>query len=45
MTLTVHHHGKPHTFTLAPDATLQDLSSTIADTLNIPIENQKPGQV
>jgi hypothetical protein len=41
MTLTVHHHGKPHTFTLLPDATLQDLSSTIADALNIPIENQK----
>jgi hypothetical protein len=41
LALTVQHHGKPHTFTLPPDATLQDLSSTIADTLNIPIENQK----
>ncbi|EAW07568.1 putative zinc metalloproteinase [Aspergillus clavatus NRRL 1] len=41
LAVTIHHHGKPHTFELPPDATLQDLSSTIADTLNIPSENQK----
>lgn len=41
MTLTVHHHGTPHTLTLAADATLQDLISATASMLHIPPENQK----
>ncbi|KAG2415284.1 hypothetical protein HFD88_006475 [Aspergillus terreus] len=41
LSLTVHHHGSPHTFTLPPDATLQDLSREIASTLHIPPTNQK----
>ncbi|KAL1988899.1 hypothetical protein VTN96DRAFT_6888 [Rasamsonia emersonii] len=41
ITLTVHHHGSPHSFTLPANATLQDLSSAIASTLQVPPENQK----
>ncbi|OQD89741.1 hypothetical protein PENANT_c002G06302 [Penicillium antarcticum] len=41
MELTVHHHGTPHTFILPSTATLQDLSSEIESTLNIPTDNQK----
>ncbi|KAL4888771.1 WLM domain-containing protein [Aspergillus ambiguus] len=41
LSLTVHHHGSPHVFTLAADATLQDLTREIASTLHIPEDNQK----
>ncbi|KAL1969357.1 hypothetical protein VTN77DRAFT_9550 [Rasamsonia byssochlamydoides] len=41
ITLTVHHHGSPHSFTLPAHATLQDLSSAISSTLQIPSEHQK----
>jgi hypothetical protein len=41
ITLTVHHHGSPHSFTLPSDATLQDLSSAISSSLQIPSEHQK----
>ncbi|KAJ5985538.1 hypothetical protein N7499_008178 [Penicillium canescens] len=41
MELTVHHHGTPHTFALPSSATLQDLSTEIESTLNIPTDNQK----
>lgn len=39
--LTVHQGGTPHSFALTETATLQDLSSVIATSLNIPVENQK----
>ncbi|KAJ5091684.1 hypothetical protein NUU61_006554 [Penicillium alfredii] len=39
--LTVHHHGTPYSLHMSASATLQDLSSTIETTLNIPVENQK----
>ncbi|KAJ6013707.1 hypothetical protein N7540_008298 [Penicillium herquei] len=39
--LTVHHQGTVHTFNMSPSDTLQDLSSTIESTLNIPTTNQK----
>ncbi|TKA47362.1 hypothetical protein B0A49_12342 [Cryomyces minteri] len=41
ITLTVQHHGKPLTYTFRHDATVSELSSTIADTLSIPTTNQK----
>lgn len=41
MTLTIHHHGTPHTLTLPADATLQDLTSLTASLLHIPEQNQK----
>ncbi|KAL4809378.1 WLM domain-containing protein [Aspergillus unguis] len=41
ITITVHHHGAAHPITLPAQATLQDLSSTLASSLNIPAENQK----
>ena len=41
MTLTVHHSGTTYSFTLPHTATLQDLASNAAATLNIPVENQK----
>ena len=42
MALTIHHHGTPHTLhDLSPDTTLQDLTALLAETLHIPIENQK----
>lgn len=41
LTLTVHHHGEPHDFTLSPESTLKDLSSAISETLSVPPENQK----
>lgn len=39
--LIIHHHGTPHTLSLSASATLQDLTTHIAATLNIPVENQK----
>jgi WLM domain len=41
--ITVHHHGSPHTFTLPISSTLDDLASAIflSPDLQIPIENQK----
>lgn len=41
LSLIIHHHGTPHALTLAADATLQDLTSSTADILHIPPENQK----
>lgn len=42
MALTIHHHGTPHTLhDLSPDSTLQDLAALLAETLHIPIDNQK----
>lgn len=41
LTLAVHHHGTAHPITLPAEATLQDLSATLASTFHIPIENQK----
>ncbi|KAE8348833.1 WLM domain-containing protein [Aspergillus coremiiformis] len=41
LTLTIHHQSKPHTLTLPTTSTLQDLSTQIAATLNIPPETQK----
>lgn len=39
--LTIHHHGKPSTFTFSSDATITDLSSAVSNTLSIPPSNQK----
>ncbi|KAK2750381.1 hypothetical protein FQN57_003861 [Myotisia sp. PD_48] len=39
--VTVHHNGTPHSFCLAGDSTLQELSDAIAEGLSIPLENQK----
>lgn len=42
MALTIHHHGTPHTLhDLSPHSTLQDLAVLLAETLHIPVENQK----
>ncbi|KAL4873727.1 hypothetical protein BDV12DRAFT_207514 [Aspergillus spectabilis] len=41
LTLTVHHHGESHPITLPAEATLQDLSTTLASTFHIPPETQK----
>lgn len=41
ITLTIHHHGTPHTFTLPGTATLEDLSAALAADLLVPPENQK----
>ncbi|KAL2824892.1 WLM domain-containing protein [Aspergillus cavernicola] len=41
ITLTVHHHGKAHPISLLAEATIQDLTTTLASTFQIPIENQK----
>ncbi|KAF7713128.1 Ubiquitin and WLM domain-containing metalloprotease [Penicillium ucsense] len=41
MDITVHHQGAPHVFQVSVSATLQDLSTQIYETLNIPSENQK----
>ncbi|KAL2374904.1 hypothetical protein RJ035_007137 [Blastomyces gilchristii] len=41
ITLTVHHRGTDHAFSLSPTSTLQDLSASIADRLSIPAANQK----
>jgi len=39
--ITVTHHGKQHTFNLAPTSTITDLSTAIEETLYIPTSNQK----
>ncbi|KAL5342360.1 WLM domain-containing protein [Aspergillus crustosus] len=39
--LTIHHRGEPHPITLPSEATLQDLSTILASTFNIPPETQK----
>ncbi|OJD25081.1 hypothetical protein ACJ73_03549, partial [Blastomyces percursus] len=41
ITLSVHHRGKEHAFSLPPTSTLQDLSVSIAEQLSIPPANQK----
>ncbi|KAE8147832.1 WLM domain-containing protein [Aspergillus avenaceus] len=41
LNLTITHQSKPHTLTLPPESTLQDLTGMIAATLHIPIPNQK----
>ncbi|KAH6669829.1 zinc metallo protein-like proteinase [Halenospora varia] len=41
VSITLTHHGKPHTFSLPHDATISDLSSAIATDLSIPPSNQK----
>ena len=39
--ITLQHHGKPVTFTFPHDATMRDLSATVADELSVPSSNQK----
>ncbi|APA05846.1 hypothetical protein SS1G_01769 [Sclerotinia sclerotiorum 1980 UF-70] len=41
VSITITHHGKPHTFSLPSTATITDLSDSIAATLSIPPSNQK----
>lgn len=41
LTLRVLHHGQPHEYTFASDATIADLSSTVSDQLAVPEANQK----
>ncbi|KAI1461183.1 WLM-domain-containing protein [Annulohypoxylon moriforme] len=41
ITITFTHHGKTHSLTLSPDASIADLASSIESTLFIPIPNQK----
>ncbi|KAL3481873.1 WLM domain-containing protein, partial [Aspergillus californicus] len=41
LTIPVHHHGKAHPVSLPAEATLQDLTTTLASTFNIPPSNQK----
>ncbi|KAH8820555.1 zinc metallo protein-like proteinase [Xylogone sp. PMI_703] len=41
VSVTVTHHGAPHTFTLPSSSTISDLSDTINAELSIPHENQK----
>lgn len=41
ISLTVHHHGTPHTLVLPANATLQDLASSTTAILHVPPENQK----
>ncbi|KAJ5332480.1 WLM protein [Penicillium brevicompactum] len=41
MELNIHHHGTPHIIHVPSSATLQDLTSEIANVLNIPVDNQK----
>ncbi|KKK20590.1 zinc metalloprotein [Aspergillus rambellii] len=41
LAFTIHHHGKTHPIELPITATLQDLTSTLATTFQIPLENQK----
>ncbi|PQE33078.1 wlm domain-containing protein [Rutstroemia sp. NJR-2017a WRK4] len=41
VSLTIAHHGKPHTFSLPSTATISDLSESISATLSIPPSNQK----
>ena len=41
VTLNLTHHGKPHTFSFPPAATISDLSHAVAEELSIPTQNQK----
>ncbi|PQE12874.1 wlm domain-containing protein [Rutstroemia sp. NJR-2017a BBW] len=41
VSLTIAHHGKPHTISLPSTATISDLSESISATLSIPPSNQK----
>ncbi|RFU33397.1 hypothetical protein B7463_g2953, partial [Scytalidium lignicola] len=41
VSVTVTHHGAPHTFTLPSSSTISDLSDAIDSELSIPPENQK----
>ncbi|KAF1809916.1 WLM-domain-containing protein [Eremomyces bilateralis CBS 781.70] len=41
LSITIHHHGKPYEFALQALSTVEDLSSHISTTLNIPTSNQK----
>lgn len=41
MDLTIHHHGTSYPIHLPSDATFQDLTAQLAQSLHIPIENQK----
>ena len=41
MGLTIYHSGVSHSFTLPQTATVEDLASSAASSINIPIENQK----
>ncbi|KAF7872230.1 hypothetical protein EAF04_003155 [Stromatinia cepivora] len=41
VSISITHHGKPHTFSLPSTATITDLSDSIATTLSIPPSNQK----
>lgn len=41
ISLTITHHGTPHTFSLSSGATISDLSGEVSSTLSIPAANQK----
>jgi len=41
VSLSLTHHGTPHTFSFSPDATISDLSDEIANSLSVPPSNQK----
>lgn len=41
VSITVTHHGKPHTFILPQQSTITELSIAVAETLYIPAANQK----
>lgn len=41
VSITLTHHGKPHTFSFSSDATISDLSDEIVDSLYVPPSNQK----
>ncbi|KAI8961091.1 WLM-domain-containing protein [Daldinia sp. FL1419] len=41
ITISLTHHGKPHSFTINPNATVADLANQIQDELFIPVSNQK----
>jgi hypothetical protein len=41
LSITVTHHGRPHTFDLPNDATITDLSDAISADLFVPTSNQK----
>jgi hypothetical protein len=41
VSLTLTHHGSPHTFSFPSEATISDLSDAVAEDLSIPPSNQK----
>lgn len=41
ITLTLTHHGQPHTFTLPANSTISTLSSAVTTSLSIPSDHQK----